>query len=291
MASYPPPPGQWPPHHPGQPPYGSMYPGPPPSKKSPFLLAVIVVLVMGFGSCVSWCGYEMYKAQTPEGKRAIAEEEAKDEANLAQMIEKLGRVRKNLPSKIEGETRCAAKAQGYPPTVDTIWLDALGRPEAEWDRPNLAALDKVRYWTFSERILRRAAPAADADAGTAKLDAGFELLTARSDAKTIANNQQLFVLVAEEMAAPVVSGTDWTGGIVTGGLVVIDLATEKPLCQAPLTAESSQSIKYGGGVRIKVRGIPSPTVGDTDLKQAVEKDFTKNVENAVAAAAKRIGAK
>lgn len=274
----------------GQGPYGSMPPPPAPKKKRPILIAVLVVFCLGMGSCVSWCGYEIYKAQTPEGKREIAAQEKKDEATLAAYIDMLGRVRKNIPAAVTSDTRCPAKLPGYlpPPIVDSIYLDAVGRPKSEWGE-QLAGLEKVRSSSFSERILTRAAEGPRA-AGAPKEDAGFNFYTATADATTLSERKQLYVIVVDELTTPIVAGSDWTGGSLSGGVVVYDVATEKPLCQATLTAGSSASISYGGGVRIKVRGIPSPKVGDTDLVDAVAKDFTKNVETAVREAAKRIGA-
>lgn len=269
--------------------YGSQHPppyGPPPKKSSKALIIVIALVTVTFGSCASWCGYQFYKAQTPEGQRAYAEEKAKDEANLVQVIEKLGRIRKNLPTKLDAEVRCAKKTDGFTATVDSVWLDTLGKPEAEWDRENLAAFEKLRWQDFSDRMLIRAAEGPDA--GTA--DAGIHFFTAALDAKQIADRKQMYVLAVDTMTAPLVSGQDWAGGSVKGALVVVDYATEKPLCQTPISAENSAQVSVGGGVRIKVRGIPSPTMGDTGLKEAVEKDFTKNVETALREGAKRIGA-
>jgi hypothetical protein len=274
-------------------PYGAYGPGPygsapPPKKrKHPIAIALVAALCIGMGSCVSWCGYEMYKAQTPEGKREIAAQEKKDEATLASYIDMLEHVRKNIPAKVENDTRCAAKLPGFlpPPIVDSIYLDTVGRPKTEWEA-DLAALEKVRSSSFSDRILLRAATGAVPKAA----DAGLEFYTATTDAKTLADYKQLYVIVVDEVIAPIVSGSDWTGGSLVGGLVVYDVATQKPLCQTPINAASSASISYGGGVRIKVRGIPTPTVGDTGLVDAVAKDFKKNVETAVREGAKRIGA-
>lgn len=62
-------------------PYGSV-PPPPLKKKRPVLLGIVVAFCATMGSCVSWCrcrcGCEVYKAQTPEGKREFAAQEKKE---------------------------------------------------------------------------------------------------------------------------------------------------------------------------------------------------------------------
>ena len=75
----------------------------------------------------------------------------------------------------------------------------------------------------------------------------------------------------------------------TGEAVVVDWKTSKVACHAPIAAKSSDDISYGGGVRFKVKGIPMPAVGKTDLDDAITKDFKKNVDASVRTALKGIG--
>lgn len=142
-----------PPRH--QPPPAHVSQAQPPKKKSSFIVWWLGISCTLVASCVGWCGYTMYEAQTPEGKRETAEHDAKLDLELDTFASKMLAIRKGL---------------------------------------------------------------------------------------------------------------------------------------APIHAQSSDEVSYGGGVQLKLHGIPTPTMGKTDLDEAVDKDFVKNLDAARKAALASIGA-
>jgi hypothetical protein len=123
------------------------------------------------------------------------------------------------------------------------------------------------------------------------VELGVGRFGAVSDAHFLARKRYFTVLVVDELEPPKVDGASFTAGDLTGAIVVVDVDAAKPICHAAFSAKSSNDVAYGGGARVKVKGIAGPTIGDDSLEEAVRKDFTENVEKQMRAAMKRIGAR
>ena len=55
----------------------------------------------------------------------------------------------------------------------------------------------------------------------------------------------------------------FAAGTVSGAVSVVDWKDVRVICHGAFKAKSSDSISYGGGVRLKVGGIPMPSVGSS----------------------------
>lgn len=80
------------------------------------------------------------------------------------------------------------------------------------------------------------------------------------------------------VAPDVGDGESWEGGTFSGSLFVFDTQTAQIVCHAPFAAVSSTSVETGGGVRI---GRLGPTVGDTDLEDAITEDMEQQTVRAL----------
>ncbi len=78
----------------------------------------------------------------------------------------------------------------------------------------------------------------------------------------------LGVYLPSEARLPKVSGDDFTGGKLSGWLVIYDLNSFERICQAPILARSSDEVEFDPG-----------SVLD-DFPQAVQRDFGRAVEQA-----------
>ena len=95
------------------------------TRKRPWLWT-FGVLALVFGSCMAFCGYSAWQAQTPEGKREEREQEARKRQEVMDLVAKLGRVRKAVPPAGAPDQPCAAKVAGRSlPVVDTLYLSAV----------------------------------------------------------------------------------------------------------------------------------------------------------------------
>ncbi len=284
--SYPPPPGTHPSHAP--PGWGA----PPPPKKSGGVLRVVLILgTLMFGSCASYCGYIVYKSETPEGKRAAKEYEDQKKAAVAGFVEKAKRVHAIIPPTDAPDIACPAGTKTeYVPVADSLYFSVLldgetGKARAE----KLSQSDLIRNAnsilvgsSFSTGIL-------DAVLARSGVDAGPDLFrTEAADIEQIEEKRIVLYIDVGTLNAPDVQGSSFIGGDLDGALNVLDWKTEKVLCRTRITAASSAQISYGGGVRMKVMGIPSPSVGGSDFDDAVRKDFKTNVAAAIKASLKVI---
>ncbi len=80
------------------------------------------------------------------------------------------------------------------------------------------------------------------------------------------------------VAPNVGDGERWQGGTFTGSLFVFDTQTAQLVCQAPFAAVSSTTVETGGGVRV---GRLGPTVGETDLEEAIIEDMQQQTVRAL----------
>jgi hypothetical protein len=261
-----------------------------PPKKSRFWLIVSVLTMTLFGSCASFCGYEIYQAQTPEGKRETQERELRQGTELQELVATAKTVRAALPAVDAPDVACPS-GHALPSgllvrVVDTYYLDALAAQAAKTDKSDvtvemkdeLAASTMIRSKPFSDSIFAEQRVKNGGDAGI------FGTFGATTDVETIAKSTEVIVIRVDEMASPTVEGSSFTGGELTGSAALVDWKTAKVLCHHRFTAVSSNEVKFGGGVRLKMHGIPGPAVGGTDFEEAVKKDFRANVEAAWTAA-------
>jgi len=240
------------------------------------------------------CGYAVYRAQTPEAKLAAKQEKAQQEADLDAFVAKLRRIRASLP-RDASLVRCptAGTHALTAPMVDSLWLGLLlddrraGRSEdvARW--PLLHPSGLLAMNDFSDDILNAETLRRGGDAGLfGNLVPGqAELAIGRINEKA-----SVVMLSVDEMHAPLVDAKAFTGGSLAGAVAVVDWKTEKVLCHGPVEAESSGEISYGGGVRLKLGGLPVGTVGSTERVAAVRKDFQANVQAAISMALSDLGA-
>jgi hypothetical protein len=258
-----------------------------PPKKSRFWLIVSVLAMTMFGSCASWCGYGIYQAQTPEGKRETKEREDRQSKELEDLVATAKQVRAALPAENAPDVACPS---GHPipsglsaRVVDSYYLDALLSQASAKDKTTdmlvemkdeLAASNMIRSKPFSDAIFTEQRVKNGGDAGL------FGTFGATTDIETIGSSTEVVVVRVDEMATPTVEGSSFTGGELTGSAALVDWKTAKVVCHHAFTAASSNEVKFGGGVRLKMHGIPGPAVGGTDFEEAVKKDFRTNVEAA-----------
>lgn len=228
-------------------------------------------------------GYLMLRAQTPEGKAEIAAARAKELAVVEDAVQMLANMSTKLPAHDDGEMKCAQKVPLlFATRVDSAYLRLVAG-----DAAARALSDDLSFFRSLE-VGRDLLTAADAlRAGKAR-EPGF----ASANAKRIVQDGPLEILAVDTWRAPVVEGGEFQGGEMFGQVVLFDRATRQVLCHAPVHAVSSESVDYGGGVRFRVKGIPTPKVGGSgSLAEAVKKDFQKNVEADMTRALRAIGAK
>lgn len=255
------------------------------AKRSKLATFLIAFACLWAASCATMFGVSAYVSQTPEWKRQRADEAAKEEGDLMAAIAKLERVNAALPSAVRSDVACPSAVASGAPIVEAPYLQALGTAKADWPQRELDALSGLRSSTFTDGLLERAS--ARFETGAARDSQPF---VSMNDVRSLMARSHVKVVIVEALVAPEVLSDEWAPGVLHGGLVVVDMATERPICQAVISAESSEDISYGGGVRLRVKGIPTPAIGKTGLADAVRKDFLKNVRGAVAAGARRIGA-
>ena len=267
-----------------QPPYYA----PPPKKGGSFIVYWLAGSCLLIASCAAYCGYAVYESGTPEGKKAAKDLDDKNNATLDGFATKLSDVYVALPDVDAPAERCPSDTKiGTAPVVDTFFIQAVAESRAD-----AAALvrepksELLRTADFSDSIL-------DAEAQRGGIDAGLALVTTSfgtSGIEIVGKNPYVVVFDVDSFDAPSADSSGWEAGAVSGALDVVEWSSGKTICHVPITAQSSDEITYGGGMQLKFHGIPSPTVGKTDLDEAVDKDFTKNVEAARKAALASIGA-
>jgi hypothetical protein len=270
---------------PGQPQFQPQKP-----KTSNFIPIVLGIACVVFGSCGVWFAYAVYEASTPEGKRAAKEDDDKRNAALDGFIGKWAAVRDGLPETDSVATKCpAGTSTKLAPVVDSFFFDSLledGRGDG--GRTLRTSGDELdRDSLFSDSIL-------DAELARAGQDAG-PLVFANSFATTnidlLAKKPIVLVIDVDSFEPPKEDADGYAGGDLEGSLDVVDYLTNKTICNAPISAKSSDTISYGGGMQLTFHGIPSPTVGKTDVDDALSKDFKKNVEAATKASLAEMGVK
>lgn len=276
---------------------------PPPKKKYTWLWILLGGLTLSFGSCASYCGYALYQAQTPAGKKETKEREEHELAQLNGFVAKLGRLRAVLPTEGDPELKCptGTLTKGAP-ILDSFFLDTVlgddGDDEAGPGDPfgdvadgkddgRAAASKLLRDGIFSDSIPKAIVTKNGGDAGSFAM---FSLGGAALDIERIDKQLLVVILRVDDMVMPEASGDSFSGGDLMGAAVVVDWKTEKLVCHTAVTAKSSDDINYGGGVRFKVKGIPMPSVGKTDLDEAITKDFKRNVDISIRAALNGLGA-
>jgi hypothetical protein len=249
---------------------------PPKLKTSNFIPIFLGVSFLFVGSCGAWLAYAVHQAQTPEGKRAAKEADEKNATTLDGFVTKMDHVRAGLPPRDAPAVNCAAGTKTtLAPVVDTFFFDSLhdGRTDAE----NAVRQDGDvlnRDSLFSDSIL-------DAELIRAGIDAGPQIFStsfAVANIDSLSKDPIVLVLDVDTFDAPATDSTGFIGGELEGSLDVVDWKTDKTICNTPISVKSSDNIEYGGGMKLTFHGIPSPTIGKTDLDKAIAKDFEKNVE-------------
>lgn len=256
------------------------------SKLIPILLTFCVLVV---GSCGAVFGYAVYRSGTPEGKREAKELDDKNNTTLDGFVVKMAHVREGLPAVDSPAENCPAGTKTtLAPMVDRFFFDSLSNERGDAGLVARQDGDVLnRDSLFSDSIL-------DAELIRAGVDAGpqiFSVSFAVSNIENLDKDPIVLVIDVDTFDAPTTDSTGFTGGELDGSLDVVDWKTEKTICHAPIKVESSDNIEYGGGMQLKFHGIPSPTIGKTDLDKAILKDFEKNVETQTKASLASIGVK
>ncbi|MEO7113518.1 MAG: hypothetical protein ABI183_23975 [Polyangiaceae bacterium] len=251
-------------------------------KSSNFIPIVLGVACVVFGSCGVLFAYAVYEAGTPEGKRVAKEDDEKRNAALDGFIAKWTAVRDGLPQTDSVATKCpAGTSTKLAPVVDSFFLESL-LEDGRGDGGRIfrtSGEELNRDSLFSDSIL-------DAELARAGQDAGplvFANSFATSNIELLSKKPTVLVIDVDSFEAPKEDADGYAGGDLQGSLDVVDWLTNKTICNAPISAKSSDTISYGGGMQLTFHGIPSPTVGKTDVDEALSKDFKKNVEVALKA--------
>ena len=260
-----------------------------PQKSSNFIPIFLGLAFVTLGSCGAGFAYLVYRSETPEGKKEAKENDEKNAKTLDDFADKMKRVRNGLPPVDAAAEKCANPVDTVlAPIVDTFFFASLedGRTDAgRIERQDGDVL--LRDSLFSDSIL-------DAELDRAGIDAGptlFSVAFAAGNIETLSKRPVVLVLDVDELTPPSADSAGWTQGELSGSVDVIDWASEKTICHAPIAAKSSDSVSYGGGMQLKFHGIPSPTIGKTDLDEAVDKDFEANLKAAMKSTLASIGAK
>lgn len=253
----------------------------PKPKSSNFIPIVLGVACVVFGSCGVWFAYAVYEAGTPEGKRAAKEDDDKRNAALDGFAAKWAAIRDGLPETDSVAAKCPAGTNvKLAPVVDSFFIESLlddGRDGGRIERTSGDELNRDSL--FSDSIL-------DAELAHAGVDAGplvFANSFATSNMEELGKKPIVLVIDVDSFDAPKDDTDGYVGGDLEGSLDVVDSLTNKTICNAPISAKSSDTVSYGGGMQLTFHGIPSPTVGKTDVDEALSKDFKKNMEAAVKA--------
>jgi hypothetical protein len=286
--------GQWSPQPPQQSPYApyaSLPPSVVPARQPrgggssfiPWVVGLSCSFVVALGGLFV---YAVYRSQTPEGKAEAAAHDRKlrDEARSA--LEMLAAIQAALPTdeQLAAKLECPLGTDASrAPVVDTAYLSrAVGGPATEEDA--FAAVAGARSSTpFSVSLLERIDEVRNNAASLGISGASY-------DVEKLLEAKTIVVLDVAEFSAPRVENGSFEGGELSGQVIVVDRASRRAICHAPVSAQSSESVEYGGGVRLKVKGIPTPAMGKKSLDDAVAKDFTRNLKTAIGGSLREIGA-
>lgn len=269
----------------------SQYPprAPTPQNTSNFIPYFLGFCVLLTGSCGAGLAYLVYRSETPEGKKEAKELDEKNAKTLDDFAQKMRRVRDGLPPVDAEAEKCANPVDGaLAPVVDTFFFASL--EEGRDDAGRFARQDGdilVRDSLFSDSIL-------DAELERAGIDAGPSLFStpfATANIESLSRKPIVLVLDVDELTPPSADSSGWSQGELSGAVDVVDWSSDKTICHVPITAKSSDTVSFGGGVQLKFHGIPSPTIGKTDLDEAVDKDFEANLKAAVKSSLASIGVK
>jgi hypothetical protein len=178
-----------------------------------------------------------------------------------------------------GDAQCPTNVQASSsPVVDMSYLDAIASPDRPREETSLRVSAFVRSGaTFGDDI-----PAAVAAAkGGAPMASGLKL-------PELGPTELVVVTTVAQAKLPVVTQEAFTGGELVGAIAVVEWKSGKVLCRAALAASSSDTVKFGGGATLRVGGIPGPTLGRTELDEAVNNDFKARISAAKVQSLKRI---
>jgi len=247
-------------------------------------LGTVALLMVAF---FAWLGYAVYHAGTPEGQREIAESHKQDQAEIEAFVGRVKKIAAVLPQRGTADAACPAGTKArFVPVVDSLYLTAVVNDLDPKDRSDRLAKSKLLRdgLSFPESIL-------DAVRGTGKdEDSGFGATWGLSSIKTLDDKPLVVVVRVDAFDLPRVAEGSFVAGSLAGSAVVVDWKGERALCHGVFEAKSSEQISYGGGVRLKVGGIPMPAVGGSDAQEALNKDLKENASSEIGKALARIGA-
>lgn len=221
----------------------------------------------------STLGVVMFLTGAPVVSGCCAEkspaEAKRDEATARDFVKRLGAAHAAVAAA-PGERACTGNATRQVRDLETVDLDYLrwlqvgaGAP------PSLGEFDYLRT-----SVLAGIKPSArdwnDNSNRVGELKRGEYLGVWRVQAKK----------------APVLmGGTNFAGGFVDATLVIVEIASMKPVCSAQVKAESSKDVKTKRGGR----GLVGKLL-EKDPAKAIVEDLKENLEQAGDAAMKRVSA-
>lgn len=218
------------------------------------LLIVVALVSLSTGCC----------SESPEAKK---EREAARSTYLDQLRAAHAAVAKPGPP---APARCPELQQpdpkksygGWDGFGKAITLEALGQlaPGAKPGDPPPGAW----AWLSNDWILETI----DEELGRPKKD-----LMAQSHVYMLSMSPYLIVFDGTRRRMPEIKGEGFDSGLFEGRMVVVELKTGKPLCQAPLEVTSSETVSH------RTRGLLAK-----DADQAVADDFKDAFRKAAAAA-------
>lgn len=205
----------------------------------------------------------------PRKTKAEREKEvATATAKVTTYFAKLNRIEEALTADTPFGRQCPAKLDDVP-VIDYYTLDALARDGKTYNVSRMIISD----------------PFQDLAPAKAKLssDAGYSssIEKGANAVDKLDTSPHLVVLWIDKLKMPKVTDDGFSAGSLDGRAFVFDTKTEKIVCGKQVSAQSSDTIQTGGGMKIKVKGVPLGTVGGTSATEAVEADFKANLARAL----------
>jgi hypothetical protein len=267
---YPPNQPPWSPQQKWSPPQQALPPMAPPAPKKkgpPLLLIGCGALALSCVGCIAFVWIFGPSEEELEARRQV--EQPQIEAYYEQVAATFPRI----PEPSATVTRCPALVRDPSTRTGTLELPTLlYEGLADWARQ--PAQSTGTTWTWLNSMERENLT----DMTSTGVHGVF------TDVEENKRLRYLAVVRASVAEAPHVDAQgseEWTMGMFMGSLFIVDTQTAQVVCQAPFQAESSSTVETGGGVRI---GRIGPTVGDTDLEDAIQDDMQQQTVRALRAA-------
>lgn len=262
----------------------------PRKKNNPLLLGCFAVIALCALAVVGllFIGWIDQRLETPQQRKArqaaLDKEYAQDEARRLAPI---------IANGAKAQARLSNVAAAVAATAD---LKATPCPHTDGQTIDFAPVDAPYMRRFKDGLpsdasgvawLRHEAFKDVGDHSTKGLTkqarAEFDAEAATEADRMLADAGNVAVIHTIALTEPKLSSAggafkdgSYDGGSFSGWIQLIDYRTAKTLCEQPFSAQSSTSV--GGGVSIRIRGIPINHLGsDPTPQEQIDNDFQSNV--------------